>query len=38
MPALYGAESNLANNNPFTGPSPDDIVMQAQAKGSTRLL
>lgn len=36
LPAIYGQEANLANDNAFSGPSPDDVVMQAQAKGSTR--
>ena len=25
----------IANNDPFAGPSPDDVVMAAQSKGST---
>ena len=36
LPAIYGPDANLANTNAFSGPSPDDIVMQAQAKGSAR--
>lgn len=36
LPAIYGTDANLANTNAFSGPSPDDIVMQAQAKGSAR--
>lgn len=36
LPALYGQDAILANANAFSGPSPDDVVMQAQAKGSTR--
>ncbi|KAK6005176.1 hypothetical protein QM012_007955 [Aureobasidium pullulans] len=34
LPAIYGHDANLANTNAFSGPSPDDIVMQAQAKAS----
>ncbi|KEQ99416.1 hypothetical protein AUEXF2481DRAFT_76042 [Aureobasidium subglaciale EXF-2481] len=34
LPAIYGQDANLANPNAFSGPSPDDIVMQAQAKAS----
>lgn len=33
---LYGNSSSFTKSNPFAGPSPDDIVTQAQAKGSTR--
>ena len=36
LPAIYGPDANLANTNAFSGPSPDDIVMQAQAKGLVR--
>jgi elongation factor 1 alpha-like protein len=36
LPAIYGPDANLADTNAFSGPSPDDIVMQAQAKGSAR--
>ncbi|THY95504.1 hypothetical protein D6C92_04369 [Aureobasidium pullulans] len=36
LPAIYGHDANLANTNAFSGPSPDDVVMQAQAKGSAR--
>lgn len=36
VPTLYGSDSSLANANPFAGPSPDDVVIQAQAKGSAR--
>lgn len=36
VPTLFGNDSNFANTNPFAGPSPDDVVQQAQAKGSTR--
>ncbi|TIA38434.1 hypothetical protein D6C78_04016 [Aureobasidium pullulans] len=34
LPAIYGHDANLANTNAFSGPSPDDVVMQAQAKAS----
>ncbi|KAI4726252.1 hypothetical protein E4T49_05997 [Aureobasidium sp. EXF-10728] len=34
LPAIYGHDANLANTDAFSGPSPDDIVMQAQAKAS----
>lgn len=34
LPTLYGRASVFADSNPFAGPSPDDIVTQAQAKGS----
>ncbi|KAI5209856.1 hypothetical protein E4T39_00593 [Aureobasidium subglaciale] len=34
LPAIYGQDANLANPTAFSGPSPDDIVMQAQAKAS----
>ncbi|GAB7349235.1 hypothetical protein MBLNU459_g8397t1 [Dothideomycetes sp. NU459] len=35
-PAIFGRDANLANKNPFAGPSPDDIVVQAQAKGAKK--
>jgi elongation factor 1 alpha-like protein len=31
----YTASSSSAASNPFSGPSPDDIVIAAQSKGST---
>lgn len=36
VPTLFGGDANLADTNPFAGPSPDDVVIQAQAKGSAR--
>lgn len=31
--ALYGSSYDHTEANPFSGPSPDDVVTQAQAKG-----
>jgi len=31
--ALYGSSYDHTETNPFSGPSPDDVVTQAQAKG-----
>ena len=36
VPSLFGTNPTLADTNPFAGPSPDDVVIQAQAKGSAR--
>ncbi|KAL1306146.1 hypothetical protein AAFC00_004258 [Neodothiora populina] len=33
-PSLLDHRPTLADTNPFAGPSPDDVVMQAQAKAS----
>ena len=36
LATLYGQDLAELDANPFAGPSPDDVVTQAQAKGSTR--
>lgn len=33
LATLYGEHGDLNGTNPFSGPSPDDVVMQAQSKG-----
>jgi len=33
LATLYGSVDHILDANPFAGPSPDDIVAQAQSKG-----
>lgn len=37
FPLPYFSMPEFANSNPFAGPSPDDIVRNAQAKGAGRV-